>query len=45
MMIDPEFSSDIYAVQSWLNIHKCGSILTVPVFDPVVANDEICKAL
>ena len=48
IMIDPEFPSDIFAVQSWLDIYGLKEeefVIVVPVESADEANDNIVKAI
>jgi hypothetical protein len=47
-MIDPEFSSDIYAAKSWLDIKgikEVDGLIHISVMNCETANDDICKAI
>lgn len=45
-MINPEFNSDTFAVQSWIDIFQLKDVLIqVPVFNPDEANENIIRAI
>jgi hypothetical protein len=47
-MIDPEFSSDIYAAKSWLDIkgiNDVDGLIHISVVNCETANDDICNAI